>query len=84
MAENKPQRVSEADRAYMRRIGEAKRALAREEKPPASLREMFERIDQIYTRLGALAKPRIAGGDGDLDSHLAYLERRRARSERGE
>jgi hypothetical protein len=83
MADRKPPRVSEADRAYMRRIGEAKRALAREEKPPASLREMFDRMDQITRWFGELAKPGIPGGEGDLDSHLSYLERRRGHSRRG-
>jgi hypothetical protein len=78
MSENKPpQRASEADRAHMRKIGEAKRTLARESKPPASLSEMFERMEQIARWHGALAKPGVDGGDGDLDSHLAYLERRK-------
>jgi hypothetical protein len=79
-----PLRASEADRAHMRKIGEAKRALAREALPPGSLREMFERMEQIARWHGELAKPGVAGDDdGDLASHLAYLERRRALSARG-
>jgi hypothetical protein len=76
--EQKPERASEKDRAHMRKIGAAKRALAREGKPPASLAEMFARMEEIERRHGSLAKPRVEGGDGDLASHIAYLDRRRS------
>ena len=83
MSESKPPRVSAADREYMRRLGEANRMLLRDEHPPATLREMFDRMERIERNLGKWAKPGIPGGDGDLASHQAYLERRRALSAHG-
>jgi len=83
MSESKPPRVSEADREHMRRLGEANRMLLRDECPPASLREMLDRMEQIEKKLGKLAKPGVPGGDGDLASHESYLERRRALGRHG-
>jgi hypothetical protein len=83
MSETKPPRVSDADRAHMRKLGEAKRALAREAQPPADLREMLARMEQIARWHGELATPGSADDDGDLASHLAHLERRRALLARG-
>jgi hypothetical protein len=37
---------------------------------------MFDRLERIHSALGALSEPGIAGSDdGDLASHLAFLER---------
>ncbi len=83
MSESKPPRASAADREHMRRLGEANRALLRDEHPPASLREMLDRMERIERNLGRFAKPGIPGGDGDLASHLNYLERRRTLGRHG-
>ena len=70
-------RASSADRAYFERIAQRNRSL--EEDPvPTSLAEMFDRLEQIRRTHGALASPGIPGpDDGDLASHLAFLQRLR-------
>ncbi len=69
--------VSAADREYMRRIGEQKRALE-DAVLPRSLAEVFDRMEAIERRLGDWAKPGVAGGsEGDLAAHLAFVERKR-------
>ncbi|MBM4384443.1 MAG: hypothetical protein FJ091_13900 [Deltaproteobacteria bacterium] len=77
-SEKKPERASEKDREHMRQIGEAKRRFARESKPPASLAEMFARMEEIEARLGEFAKPGVPGGERELGSSLAYSQRRGA------
>ncbi len=68
-------RASTADRAYFQRIARQNPSLS-QDAPPTSLAEMFDRLEQIVHTLGALAESGIAGsGDGDLASHLAFLER---------
>jgi hypothetical protein len=39
---------------------------------------MFARMNEIRLGHGALAKPDVDGEAGDLESHLAYLGRRKA------
>ena len=64
-----------SERAYFDRIAQQNRSLCPDE-VPASLAEMFDRMEQIRRTLGALADPGIAGShDGDLPSHLAFIER---------
>jgi hypothetical protein len=76
-------RASSADREYFARVAEQSRALA-DETVPASLAEMFDRLDQIRRSHGALAQPGVAGNDeGDLPGHLAFLERVRMVQRRG-
>jgi len=76
-------RATASDRAYFERVRQQNDQLA-EPAVPASLAEMFERLEAIRRIHGPLAEPGIAGGgDGDLASHLAYLERLRRIGSRG-
>lgn len=74
-------RATSDDHAYFRRVAVANARLE-DDGPPASLDEMFERLERMEHRLGALGRAAVgadAGSidDGDLASHLAYLERLR-------
>lgn len=76
-------RASREERDYFERIGRAN-AVINDESAPASLAEMFDRLDEIRRLHGALARPGVAGpDDGDWASHLAFLERLRAVGGRG-
>jgi hypothetical protein len=44
---------------------------------------MFDRLEEIRRCHGALAHPGVAGDDGDLDGHLAFLEWIRSVKQRG-
>lgn len=71
-------RPSSADREYFERVARQNDALA-DESVPASLAEMFDRLERIRRVHGALAQPSAAGDDeGDLPGHLAFLERIRS------
>jgi hypothetical protein len=71
-------RASPTEREYFARIARQNPALG-DERVPASLAEMFDRLEQIRRSAGALARPGVAeAGDGDLAEHLAFLERVRA------
>jgi hypothetical protein len=48
--------VSEADRAYFRRLGEANERLS-EPDPAGTLEEVFRRIEAMERNLGSLAAP---------------------------
>jgi len=64
-------------------VAEQNRALA-EETVPASLAEMFDRLEAMRRALGDLARPGVPGDDaGDLAGHLAFLERVRMVQRRG-
>jgi hypothetical protein len=77
------ERPSSAERAYLERIDRDNRALETDG-VPASLAEMFERLERIRRSHGALARPGVGGSDdGDLAAHLAFLERRRMIERRG-
>jgi len=68
-------RVSREDRAYFERIARQNASLP-EDLPPASLAEMFDRLERIRRIHGSLAHPGAADADdGDLASHLALLRR---------
>lgn len=70
-------RASEADRAYLSRIAKGLEPIG-DERPPASLAKMFDRLEALERSLGALAKPGIEGEDEDeLRSHLRIYERTR-------
>ena len=70
-------RASARDRDYFRRVAAANERLELA-KPPGSLEEVFERLEDMEDRLGGLRDARGSdSGDGDLASHLAYLERLR-------
>jgi hypothetical protein len=56
-------RASEAERAYWRKLGDANRLAEAEAPPPASLEEVFERMNAIRARLGTLAEPGLAPDD---------------------
>jgi hypothetical protein len=71
-------KATASDRDYFRRIGRANRELS-SSPPPASLAEMFERLESAARQLGSLAAPgRVGSSDGDLSSHLAYLDQIRS------
>jgi hypothetical protein len=68
-------RATSSDRAYFERVAAQNDSLSAEA-APVSLAEMFDRIEQMRRTLGALANPGLTGSDdGDLASHLAFLER---------
>jgi hypothetical protein len=76
-------RASEAERAYLARVAAQSRALE-DERPPASLAEMFDRLDAIRRAHGALAQPGIPAEDeSELRSHLRLYERWRELQRRG-
>jgi hypothetical protein len=76
-------RATSSERDYFARVARQNRALG-DECAPASLAEMFDRLEQIRRSVGALAFPGVAeAGDGDLAGHLAFLERVRAVERRG-
>ena len=71
------ERASDRERRYFERIGAANRATGGG--PPATLAEAFDRLERMAEQLGPLARPGVEEpGDGDLGSHLAFLERLRA------
>ena len=74
-------RASASDRAYFDRVARQNASL-KDDGVPASLAEMFDRLERIRSDLGALATPgRDAHDEGDLAAHLAFYERwRRIRS----
>jgi len=70
-------RASQADREYFARVARQSRALE-QESAPASLAEMFDRLDRIRQTLGSLARPGLPEDEeGDLASHLARIARMR-------
>lgn len=69
-------RATERERAYWRRLAEANAELARDERPAASLAEVFERMESMRRRLGPLAG---AGLPPDDEAKLAELRALRAR-----
>ena len=70
-------RASPEDRRYFQRVAAANRHLA-EVEPPATLAEMFDRLERTAEQLGPLAWPGVENPDpqgDDLGSNLAFLER---------
>jgi hypothetical protein len=67
--------ASRAERDYYRRIGEKSRRLE-DATPPRSLEEMFNRLEEMRRRLGALTVPGLSGEDeSELLAHLRLYER---------
>lgn len=58
----KPPRVTAADRAYFRRLGDQGETL-RDETPPQSMREVFDRMEAIRAALGRWAEPGLPPDD---------------------
>lgn len=58
----RPPRVTEADRAYFRRLGEQGEAL-RDEDPPQSMSEVFDRMEAIRAALGRWCEPGLPADD---------------------
>ena len=76
-------RVSAEELDYFERITRQNRALP-EDEVPSSLAEMFDRLERIRERCGSLSSPGVdGGGEGDLHSHLAFLERQARIRRRG-
>ena len=65
-------KASAEERAYFQRLGAANRRLNRGN-PPTSLAETFERMARIEEMHGRQLRPASQKGDGDLQSHLAFL-----------
>jgi hypothetical protein len=65
-------RVSEADRAYFRRLGEANDRL-READPAGSLEEVLRRLEAMERRLGALAARALPRDEALADREVAAL-----------
>jgi len=71
-------RASAQERRYFNRVAAANSRLD-DGRPPASLAEMFDRLEDMDRRLRHLGRPGADGaGHGDLESHLAILARLRA------
>jgi len=76
-------RASSEEREYFARVARQNRALE-DQTPPSSLAEMFDRLEALRRSLGPLTQPGIDENDeGDLQDHLAFLERVRAVRRRG-
>lgn len=70
-------RASREERQYFRRVAVASSRLD-DDGPPASLAEAFDRLEAMERRLHHLGRAGVDGPHGgDLDSHLAFLERLR-------
>jgi hypothetical protein len=65
-------RVSEADRSYFHRLGEANERL-REVDPAGSLEEVLRRLEAMERRLGALALPTLPRDEALADREAAAL-----------
>jgi hypothetical protein len=74
-----PRRPTAAEREHFRRIAEANRAEAAEVTPPASLSEMFDRLEALHRALGPFARAGVEGEDlSELDSHVRVVQRLRS------
>ena len=68
-------RASGKDKAYYARLRRNNRRLPCPA-PPASLADVFQKLEAMNRQLGELAEPGRADTDhGDLQSHLEYLNR---------
>ena len=77
------ERASSRERDYFARVARQNRELS-DETPPASLADMFDRLEALRRSHGALARAGVAGTDeGDLPGHLAFLAHIRRISRRG-
>ena len=74
-------KASAEERAYFQRLGAANRRLNRGN-PPTSLVEAFERMARIEEMHGQQSRPVSQEGDGDLQSHLAFLAACRRKRQR--
>ncbi len=71
-------RASPSDLRYFERIARLNRSLPGDP-PPISLAEMFDRLERLERQLGSFVRPGHPGaGDGDLDSHITFLQRLRS------
>jgi hypothetical protein len=77
------ERASPSERAHFERIAAASGPLA-DERPPASLLEVFERLAAIRRTLGDAAHPGVGGDDPtELEAHQRVLRRGREIGRRG-
>jgi hypothetical protein len=65
-------RVTEADRAYFRRLGEECERL-REIDPAGSLEEVLQRLEAMERRFGALATPALPRDEALADREAVAL-----------
>jgi hypothetical protein len=72
-------RPTEEERAHFRRIGAAL-ASHRRSAPPASLAQMFERLEALHRTLGSYAQADHAGEhEAELASHVRVIRHLRRR-----
>ncbi|MEB2345620.1 MAG: hypothetical protein OZ948_12855 [Deltaproteobacteria bacterium] len=57
------ERATDAERAYWRKLAEASERLRDGETAPASMSEVFRRMESLRARLGVLAEPGLAPDD---------------------
>jgi hypothetical protein len=73
-----PRRPSAAEREHFRRIAQANAAAVAEALPPASLREMFDRLEELHRALGRFARAGVEGEDlSELEAHVRVMQRLR-------
>jgi hypothetical protein len=76
-------RVTRADRAVFERLGQANAAV-RDELPPRSMAEVFDRMEAIRSALGRWAEPGLPPDDeGALAELLRIREKFLAKRRRG-
>jgi hypothetical protein len=76
-------RASDAEREHFRRVAAGSGPLP-EDRPPASLAEVFERLEAIRCALGPAARPGLQGEDpSELEAHLRVLRRGKELAARG-
>jgi hypothetical protein len=75
-------RVSDADRAYFRRLGEENERL-REIDPAGSLEEVLRRLETMRRLLGSLAEPALPRDEALADQQAAALAQRWRRRRAG-
>jgi len=68
-------RVSQADRAYFRRLGQANERL-RECDPAGSLEVALQRLEAMEQQLGALTRPGVERDDALADAEAAAVASR--------
>lgn len=79
----KSKRATAEERAYFGRVAAGSGPLP-DEQPPASLAEMFRRLEAIRRSAGPLARPGQTGeDDSELRSHLRLYEKYREIRSRG-
>ena len=76
-------RVTRADRSFFERLGQANEAV-RDEVPPQSMREVFDRMEAIRSALGRWSEPGLPSDDDRAITELLRIrEKFLAKQRRG-